>query len=61
MSGDDTGKVLCATTSSVAGCVVLPNTGSDPIMTAFSVVAIAAGLIVLVSLVVTRLSAKLSR
>lgn len=43
MSDSTTGQVLCATTSSVAGCVVLPNTGGDPILTAVSFVAIAAG------------------
>ena len=58
MTDSSAGQVLCATTSTVAGCVVLPNTGGDPILTVFSYVAIAAGLIVLASTVVARLSAK---
>ncbi len=57
----DTPKVLCASTSTAVGACVLPATGNDPILTVLSFVTIAAGVVVLVSFVATRLSAKASR
>lgn len=61
MSTTDNGQILGASTVTGGGVALLPNTGGDPILMAFSIAAIAAGAIVLLSFAVTRLSTKFSR
>ena len=55
-----TGQVLGVTTG-VAGVAILPNTGGNPLLTAFSVICIVAGTLIVSSFVVTRFASKFMR
>lgn len=60
MSGDSTGQVLGATTTT-AGIAILPSTGGNPLVNAVTIAIIAAGIIVLVSFTASRLYRKFTR
>lgn len=58
------GSVASATTgvaTTVAGIAVLPNTGSSPILTVLSLATIAAGSLIIVSFVFSRIASRFIR
>lgn len=61
MSGTDVGQVLGASTAMVAGVAVLPNTGGNTLVSAFALLAIVLGGVVLTSFVSTRIIKKVIR